>query len=77
MEVENERMTIQEAYRAMFRYLERQFELTKADEIGVLLGEMQLLEDGMPIDPGVWDEWLASVREAQAGMVNPKLQLKK
>lgn len=50
-----------EAYRAMFYFLQAHYERTGADDIGALLGSMQLLEDGMPADSAIWSEWLLVV----------------
>jgi len=47
-----------QAYRAMFYFLEAYYERTGADDVGALLGSMQLLEDGMPADSAIWSEWL-------------------
>lgn len=49
------RMTVPEAYRAMFLFLEKEWELTgQPDELAVLLGSMSTLEDGSPVDPAIW-----------------------
>jgi hypothetical protein len=56
-----ERMTVQQAYTAMIFFLEGRYELTDSDEIGGLLGSMQLLEDGKPADPALWHDWLKAV----------------
>lgn len=52
-----------QAYGAMYKFLEKYYELTKADGVGVLLGSMALDEDGKPMDPAMWDEWLESVED--------------
>lgn len=57
-------MTPEQAYQAMFLFLERYYEATGADDIGVLLGSMSLLEDGQPADPAMWADWCKAV-EAQ------------
>ncbi len=45
-----EYLTHQEAYEAMFVFLEGYYNRSKSDEIGGLLGSMSLLE-GRPVDP--------------------------
>ena len=39
---------------------ETYYEQTQADDIGALLGSLQLLEDGKPADPALWQDWLKS-----------------
>ena len=53
------------AYQAMIAFLERYYGLTNSDEIGALLGSMQLLGDGEPADRGMWEEWLQAVNSVQ------------
>ena len=50
------------AYQAMTAFLEKYYSLTHAGEVGALLGSMQLMEDGRPADPAIWDDWLEAVR---------------
>jgi hypothetical protein len=56
------------AYKAMFRYLEKYYALSKSDEIGILLASMNLeiFEGGRPADPALWDDWLEAIREVLA-----------
>lgn len=53
------------AYKAMFRFLEKYYALSKADEIGALLGSMSLdiFQGEMPADPAMWVDWMEAVRE--------------
>lgn len=53
------------AYQAMMAFLEKYYLLTHADEIGGLLGSMQVMEDGKPADPAIWDDWLEAVSSAR------------
>ncbi len=62
----DDKMTIEEAYRAMFLFLEKEWELTgKPDELGSLLGSLSTLEDGLPVDPANWAQWLEAVKAAR------------
>ena len=61
---ERELVSIRDAYRAMFGFLEAYFERTKADELAVLLGSMNLADDGKPMDPAMWQDWLMAVQRA-------------
>ena len=62
----NERdvVSVGDAYRAMFVFLEAYFERTKADEVAILLGSMDLAVDGKPMDPAMWQDWLMAVQKA-------------
>ncbi len=61
---------MREAYAAAFRYLQRYYERTGADEVGALLGSMSLLPDGGSADPAAWSDWLQAVEDVRAGVVN-------
>lgn len=65
-------MTNKQAFRAMVYFLERHFERTKSDDIGALLGDLLVLEDGMTADPAAWPEWLECVRIAEQEVVSEK-----
>lgn len=56
-------LTREQAYRAMSVYLERYCDrLAAPTEIGALLGDLEVNpDDGLPMDPAVWDDWLAAV----------------
>jgi hypothetical protein len=54
-------LSFQEAFAAMSLFLEDYYEQTHSDDVGALLGDIQLLEDGMTADPAVWEDWLACV----------------
>ncbi|MEM5370057.1 hypothetical protein V4C53_29020 [Paraburkholderia azotifigens] len=68
MEMMHERkLTIEQAYRAMFYFLEHEYELTKSDELGGMLGSLSWLiwEGGHgPADPGAWQDWQEAVSKA-------------
>lgn len=49
----------------MYDFLEKEFELTKSDDIAILLGGMSLLENGCSADAAAWIDWLDSVKKAQ------------
>jgi len=68
-------LTKNEAYLAMYAFLEREYELTQSDDIGSLLGSMSLLQDGSTADPAVWNDWEDSIEIAKAGGVDALLKL--
>jgi hypothetical protein len=53
------------AYKAMLLFLERYYEMTNSDELGALLGSMNLLEDGKPADGAIWDEWMQAIQDVE------------
>lgn len=54
-------LTSKQSYVAMFYFLEAYFDQTKADEIGALLGAVNLAEDVRPMDPALWEAWARAV----------------
>jgi hypothetical protein len=69
-------LTEQQAYLAMFAFLEAQYRSTGSDDLGALLGSLSLLPDGSPADPAFNSEWSASVEAALAGRVSAGLSLR-
>ena len=60
-------LTAEQAYAAMFHFLETFWESTKSDEVAGLLGSMALLQDGKPADAAMWNDWNKSVDYALSG----------
>ena len=54
-------MTVEQAYRAMLAFLEREVELTESSDLADLVSEYRLGADGHPRDPSLWEEWLEAV----------------
>lgn len=61
-------LTYEEAYKAMFVFLEHMYKTTKSADIGSLLGDMSMLADGMPADNAVWPRWTEAIDQAIAGV---------
>lgn len=57
-------LTEKEAFRAMFYFLVDYYRRTKSDEIGGILGDLSLRDDGMPMDPAAWIDWKNAVSKA-------------
>ena len=57
-------LSTDQAFEAMVSFLEQHFERTKSDDIGSLLGDLRILEDGTTADPAAWVEWLRCVEKA-------------
>ncbi len=45
----------------MVLFLEGFYERTKSGDVGALLGQMMILEDGTTADPATWDDWMKCV----------------
>ena len=54
-------MTVEQAYRAMLAFLQREVELTESSDLADLVSEYKLGPDGQTRDPALWDEWLEAV----------------
>lgn len=61
MSAANTTMTVEQAYRAMLAFLEREVELTESSDLADLVSEYKLDADGRTRDPALWEEWLAAV----------------
>lgn len=70
------KLSQQEAYAAMFAFLEHHYRLTQSADLGALLGSMSLLPDGGTADPAIREYWLQAVRKAASGNVKLNLELK-
>lgn len=54
------------AYKIMFPFLEDRHLRLPSDDIGGLLGELTLLEDGKPADQAIIKEWEQAVEAVSA-----------
>ncbi|QGZ94000.1 hypothetical protein [Terricaulis silvestris] len=59
----NDSLSKEEAYEAMFRFLEAYWERggKTSDDIAILLGSMSLLRRGRPLDMALWSDWLEAI----------------
>ncbi len=58
-----ERLTERKAFEAMVLCLEGFYERTQSDDVGGLLSDLMMLEDGTTADPAAWDDWMECVRK--------------
>lgn len=65
MDANNQTLTVEQAYRAMLAFLEREVELTECSDLADLLAGYRLDEDGRTSDPALWEEWLEAVGRAR------------
>ena len=66
-------LTPDQAYLAMYSFLDAHYQRTKSDDIGALLGSMSFLPGGSTADPAVAVEWQEAVRAATSGSVDAAL----
>lgn len=57
----NNHLTALEAFYAMRKFLENYYDRTHSDDVGSLLGDIQLDSDNETFDPAAWDDWVACV----------------
>ena len=60
-------LTRDQAYVAMFAFLQAHWEQSGSDDIGALLGSLSLLPNGAPVDPALAHDWDTAVGQALAG----------
>ena len=73
----DKKLTKQEAYLAMYAFLEDYYSRGNSDEIGGMLGSMSLLEDGSTADPAMKQDWNDALERVFLGNVDAKLTLTK
>ena len=61
MNAPTETLTVEQAYRAMPAFLEREVELTECSDLADLLAGYKMDGDGRTSDPAMWDEWMEAV----------------
>jgi hypothetical protein len=67
-------LTKEQAYLAMYSFLDKQFSLG-CEELGSILGSMSLLADGSPADSVLASDWQEAVTAALSGQVDARLTL--
>ena len=72
--MDTELLTSEQAYFAMFAFLEEFYAKRKWDDIGALLGLLAYWQDGMPASPKIMSDWEESVQKARAGGVDLRLR---
>jgi hypothetical protein len=68
-------LTEDQAYAAMFAFLEDHFCRGPTDVIGTLLGALSILPSGRSADPAMQGDWAAAVDKAISGKVDLSLRL--
>lgn len=58
-----ERITKIQAFNAMRKFLEMYYERTLSDDVGSLLGDLNMITEGETADPAAWDDWNQALRD--------------
>jgi hypothetical protein len=61
MNAADKTITVEQAYRIMLAFLEREVDLTESSDLADLVSEYKLGADGKTRDPAIWEEWLEAV----------------
>ena len=56
-------LTTKQAFEAMVLFLEEFYNRTQSDDVGALLGQLRLFEDGSTADPAAWYDWVECVEK--------------
>jgi hypothetical protein len=64
-----------QAYLAMFAFLEAHWKRSGSDDIAALLGSMSQLAGGVPADPAISADWESAVDAAVAGSIDARMQV--
>lgn len=62
----SKKLTELQAYNAMFHFLKAYYERTNSDDVGSLLGDLQMMSDNRTADPAAWSDWIKSVEATLA-----------
>ena len=71
----NTMLNEQEAYDAMYEFLELIYKRMQWDGVGSLLSDLGTLGDGKIADPAIWEDWLECVQKAKQGKVDKSLNI--
>ncbi len=71
-----EQLSAEQAYKAMFLFLDKYYQDTKSDDVGSLLGGMALLADGTPADSAYAEEWQECIAHVLNGEAEDTVKLK-
>jgi len=53
----DENLTKIQAFNAMRKFLEMYYKRTLSDDVGSLLGDLQMITEGETADPAAWHDW--------------------
>jgi len=56
-------LTEKQAFQAMVLFLEYFYHRTNSDDIGGLLSDLLMSEEGITADPAAWEDWQNSIQQ--------------
>lgn len=62
----SEKITMEEAFKAMFVFLDNYYDRSGGGELADVLSDIQILKDGRPADPAQWNDWIIAVNSAKS-----------
>jgi len=66
--ISEQNLTVLQAYKIMFVFVYSYYNmLGKPPEIGDMLSDCLLIQDGIPVDQAMWDDWLNAVEKVLSG----------
>ncbi|MEO1246218.1 MAG: hypothetical protein AAFX56_11110 [Pseudomonadota bacterium] len=67
----------EEAYLAMFAFIEKRYRLTASDDLASFLSDMSLLFEGGTADPALQGDWKEALELARDGKVDAMQSLRR
>lgn len=67
-------LTPQQAYLAMYAFLDAYWAIAPSDDLAILLGSLSLLPDGSPADAAMKSDWDEAVEKALTDQVDARLR---
>lgn len=61
---EEKKLATQKLLKLCNVFLEKYYEQTKSDDVGSLLGDLQILQDKTTADPAAWHDWMECINKA-------------
>jgi NADH:ubiquinone oxidoreductase subunit len=61
--MEEEKLTIRQAFQATQNFLSEYYRMTNSDDIGLLLSILTVQDDDVTSDPAGWHDWMRSVQK--------------
>lgn len=61
----NQNISTLSAFKSMQCFLQKYFKKTMSEDVGSLLGDIQLLNNNTTMDPAAWTDWLECVEEVR------------
>jgi hypothetical protein len=66
----DDQLTEREAFIALKLFLDQYYDRA-GNDLETLIADITLEDDGQPLDPAAWDDWLRCVAQAKEGSSSP------